>query len=49
MKEFILDGGKKESCKKKLLKSRLKWAAHVERIGYRKVAQRADAQSVEGK
>ena len=36
--------GVKEGCKKKLMRSRLKWAGHVERMGDEKLAERADAQ-----
>ena len=39
----------KDSFKKKLLRSRLKWAGHVERMGDDKLAKRTDFQKVEGK
>ena len=40
----------KERFKKTLVRSRLRWAGHVERIGdKKKVAKRADAEKVEGK
>ena len=38
----------KESVNKKFARSRLTWAGHVERMGDEKVAQRADAQKMEG-
>ena len=34
--------GVKERFKKKVVKSRLKWARHVERIGVEKLEKRAD-------
>ena len=39
----------KENLKMKLLKSPLKLAGHVETMGDEKLAERADAQKVEGK
>ena len=40
----------KERFKKKLTRSRLKWAGHVERIGDKqKLTKRADAEKVKGK
>ena len=41
--------GVKESFNKKLAMNRLTWAGHEERIGDEKLANRADAQKVEGK
>ena len=38
----------KESFKKKLVRNRLKWAGHVEIIDDGKIANRADAQKMEG-
>jgi len=38
----------KESFKKKLLRSRLKWSVHVERMGDDKLAKRTDSQKVKG-
>ena len=38
----------KESFKKKLVRSRLTWARHVERMGRENLAEGADAQKVEG-
>ena len=35
--------------KKKLIRSRLNWTRHVERMGDEKLAKKADAQKVEGK
>ena len=47
--ELTEEVGVKESFKKKLVRSRLKWAGHVERMGDEKLAKRADAQKVERK
>ena len=44
-----MDVGVTESFKKKLSRSRLKWAGHVEGMGDEKLAKRADAQKVKGK
>ena len=45
-----MDGqGVEESFSKKLVRSRLKWAGHVERIGDEKLAKRSDTQKVKGK
>ena len=41
--------GVKESFKRKLLRSRFKYAGHVERMGDEKLAKRSDAQKVKGK
>ena len=49
MDELRVDVGVKESYKEKLMRSRLKWARHVERMGDEELAERADAQKVEGK
>ena len=48
MDELRVEVGVKESFKKKLERSRLKWTVHVERIGD-KNWQRSDAHNVEGK
>ena len=39
----------KNSFKKKLVRSRLKWASYVEKMGDEKLAKRADTQKAEGK
>ena len=39
----------KKRFKKKLMWSRLNWAAHVERMGDEKLAKRAEAEKLEGK
>ena len=39
----------KEIFKKKLVRSRLKWAGHVERMGDETLAKRSDVQRVEEK
>ena len=39
----------KERFKKKLVRIRMKWARHVERIRDEKLAKRADAQKVKEK
>ena len=44
-----MSGGWSETFKKKLVRSRLKWAGHVERMGDEKLTKRADAQKVWGK
>ena len=49
MDELRVEVGVKDSFKKKLVRSRLKWANHVERMGDEKLAKRSDAQKVEGK
>ena len=49
MDEQKVEDGVKESLKKKLVRSRLKWAGHVERMGDEKLAKRSDTQKVEGK
>ena len=49
MDELRVDVGVKESYKEKLMRSRLKWARHVESMGDEELAERADAQKVEGK
>ena len=49
MDELRVEVGVKKSLKKKLVRSRLNWARHMERIGDGKLAKRADAQKVEGK
>ena len=53
MDELGEEVGVKGSFKKKLVRnlvrSRLKWGGFVERIGEEKLAQRSDAQKVEGK
>ena len=49
MEELRVDVGVKESFKKKLVRSRLKWAGHVDRIEDEKLANRADAQEMVGK
>ena len=41
-------GGVKDSCEKKLMRNRLKWADHMASTGDEKVAKRSDAQKVEG-
>ena len=41
--------GMKNSFKKKLVRSRLKWASYVEKMGDEKLAKRADTQKAEGK
>ena len=47
--ELIVDVGVKGSIKTKFMRSRLKWAGHVERMGDDKLTKRADARKVEGK
>ena len=49
MDKLRMDIGAKDSFKKKLVRSRLKWAGHVERKGDEKLAKGADAQKVKGK
>ena len=49
MAELTVEGGVKESFKKKLGRSRLKLTGHLERMGDRKMVKRANAQKVEGK
>ena len=49
MDELRVEVGVKESFKKKLVRSWLKWAGQVDRMGDEKLAKRADAQKVEGK
>lgn len=49
MNELRVEVGVIESLKKKLVRSRLKWAWHVERMGGERLAKKADAQRVEGK
>ena len=44
-----MEAGVKESVKKKLVRRRLKWAGHVEKMGDEKLANRADALKMEGK
>ena len=43
-----VEGVTKESLKKKLTRSRLKWACHVERMGDTKLPKRLDGQKVDG-
>ena len=45
--ELRVDVGVKETVKKKLASSRLKWAGHVENIADEKLTKRGDAQKVE--
>ena len=40
--------GVKDSFRKKLVRRRMKWAGHMERMGHDELAKRADAQKVEG-
>ena len=47
MDELRVEVGVKESSKKKFVRST--WASHVGAMGYEKLANRADAQKVEGK
>ena len=47
--ELRVEVGMKNSFKKKLVRSRLKWAGHVERMGDENLTKRADAQKVGGK
>ena len=49
MYELRVEVGVKESFKKKLVRSRLTWAGHVERMGDEKLAKKADVQAVKGK
>ena len=49
MDELTVEIGVKESVKKKLVMSRLKWAGHMERMADEKLAKRSDAQKGEGK
>ena len=42
-----MEVGVKESFKKKLARSRMPWADHVERMGDYYLAKRADARKVE--
>ena len=49
MDELRVKVGVKESFKKKLVRSSLKWAGRVERMGDEKVTKRADTQKVERK
>ena len=49
MDELRVEVGVKESFKKNLVMSRLKWVGHVERMGDEKLAKGADTQKVEGK
>ena len=44
-----VEAGGKGSFKKKLLRSRLKWAGHMERMGDEKLTKRLDAEKVDGK
>ena len=48
MDELRMEVGVKESFKKNMVTSRLKWVGHVERMGDEKLAKGADAQKVEG-
>ena len=48
MDELRMEVGVKESSKKKLARSRLIWAEHVERMGDEKLAKRPDALKLEG-
>ena len=45
--ELGVDIAVKEIANKKLVKSRLKWASHVERMGNGKLTKRAEAQKME--
>ena len=49
MDELRMEVGVRESFKKKLARSRWKWTGHVERMKDEQLAERADAQKVEGK
>ena len=49
MDELRVEIGVKESFKTKLVRSRLKWAGHVERMGDGKLAKESDAKKGEGK
>jgi len=49
MEELTIEVGEKRTFKKKLMRSSLKWAYHVERMGDEKLANRAGAQKVDGK
>ena len=44
--ELRVEVGVKESFNKKLVRSRLTWAGHVERMGDAKLAKRTDGQKV---
>ena len=44
-----MEVGVKQSFKKQLVRSRLKWAGFVDRMGDENLAKRADAQKVEEK
>ena len=47
MNELRVEVGVKESFKKKLVRIRLKWASHVERMGYEKLTNNSEAEKVE--
>ena len=49
MDELRVEVGVKESFKKKQVRSRLKWAGHMGRMGNEKLAKRAEAEKVEEK
>ena len=49
MYKLSVEVGVKESFRKNLVRSRLKWARHVERMGDEKLAKRADVQEMEGR
>ena len=49
MDELRVEVGVKDSLKKKLVRSRLKWASQLERMGDEKLGKRSDAQKKEGK
>ena len=49
MDELRVEVRVRESLKNTLVRSRLKWAGHVKRMGGEKLAMKADARKVEGK
>ena len=47
--ELRVEVGEKESFKKKLVRSRLKWTGHVKKMTDKKLAKSSEALKVEGK
>ena len=49
MEELREEVGERESLMRKLVRSRLKWAGHVESMEGERLTKRADALSVDGR
>ena len=49
MEELREEAGVRESFTRKLVRSRLRWAGHVERMEWVRLTKRADALGVEGR